>query len=141
MDQRTKNVHSGQIGVRNMAGYIIMFDAAFCYIFSKALWEKYKASTKHEPAFISIRLYKLERPYNPVETILQDYLARRAHSCKKTSIFVHFVAGILQESCMHICKILASSGVAKPGPTQALARASAYLALASKTDKNHVIVC
>ena len=34
-----------------------------------------------------------------------------------------------------------SSGVAKPGPTRALARASAYLALASKTDKNHVIVC
>ena len=33
------------------------------------------------------------------------------------------------------------SGVAKPGPTRALARASAYLALASKTDKNHVIVC
>ena len=38
-----------------------------------------------------------------------------------------------------VCHV--SSGVAKPGPTRALARASAYLALASKTDKNHVIVC
>ena len=64
--------------------------------------KKYKASTKHKPAYISIRLYKLERPYSPVETILQDYLARRVHSCKKMSFFVHFVAGILQESCMHI---------------------------------------
>ena len=33
------------------------------------------------------------------------------------------------------------SGVAIPGPTRALARASTYLALASKTDKNHVIIC
>ena len=32
------------------------------------------------------------------------------------------------------------SGVAIPGPTRALARASTYLALASKTDKNHVII-
>ena len=27
-----KNVHSGQSGVTNIAGYITMFDAAFCYI-------------------------------------------------------------------------------------------------------------
>ena len=32
------------------------------------------------------------------------------------------------------------SGVAIPGPTRALARASTYLALASKTDKNHMII-
>ena len=31
------------------------------------------------------------------------------------------------------------SGVAIPGPTRALARASTCLALASKTNKNHVI--
>ena len=36
--------------------------------------------------------------------------------------------------CVHVC-----SGVAKPRPTRALARTSAYLALASKADKNHVI--
>ena len=37
--------------MRNMVGYIIMFctDAAFCYICVKTEWEKYKASTKHEP--------------------------------------------------------------------------------------------
>ena len=35
--------------------------------------------------------------------------------------------------------VVYSSGVAKPGPTRALARASAQLALASKLTKNHVI--
>ena len=35
--------------------------------------------------------------------------------------------------------ILNYSGVAKPGPTRALAWASAQLALASKLTKNHVI--
>ena len=36
LDQRMKNTRSGQSGMRNMAGYIIMFctDAAFCYICS-----------------------------------------------------------------------------------------------------------
>ena len=55
LDQRTKNIHSGQSGVRNMAGYIMMLctDAAFCYIYMKAEWEKYKASTKCKPTFIS----------------------------------------------------------------------------------------
>ena len=33
-----------------------------------------------------------------------------------------------------------TSGVAIPGPTRALAQASTYLALALKTDKNHVII-
>ena len=33
-----------------------------------------------------------------------------------------------------------ASGVATPGPTRALAQASTHLALASKTDKNHVII-
>ena len=36
--------------------------------------------------------------------------------------------------------ISTASGVAIPGPTRALAQASTYLALASKTDKNHVII-
>ena len=36
--------------------------------------------------------------------------------------------------------LLKTSGVAIPGPTRALAQASTYLALASKTDKNHVII-
>ena len=38
-----------------MAGYIMMLctDVVFCYIYMKAEWEKYKASTKRKPAFIS----------------------------------------------------------------------------------------
>ena len=36
--------------------------------------------------------------------------------------------------------MVVSSGVAILGPTRALAQASTYLALASKTDKNHVII-
>ena len=41
---------------------------------------------------------------------------------------------------VQICFVIGNSGVAIPGPTRALARASTYLALASKTDKNHVII-
>ena len=40
---------------------------------------------------------------------------------------------------MHHVTTMSVSGVAKPGPTRALARASAQLALASKLTKNHVI--
>ena len=40
-----------------MAGYIMMFyiDTVFCYIYMKPQLEKYKANTKHEPAFISTK--------------------------------------------------------------------------------------
>ena len=37
-------------------------------------------------------------------------------------------------------QLLMHSGIAIPGPTRALARASTYLALESKTNKNHVII-
>ena len=40
--------------------------------------------------------------------------------------------------CRWSKKLLVTSGVAKPGPTRALARASAHLALASEID-DHMI--
>ena len=53
--ETTKNIHSGQSGVRNMAGYIMIFctDASLCYICMKAQWEE--SSTKRDLAFISTR--------------------------------------------------------------------------------------
>ena len=62
---------------------------------------------------------------------LQDTLLR---DIKKLNGFHH--TGSLE--VFH--SLLLNSGVAIPRPTRALARASTYLALASKTDKNHVII-
>ena len=44
---------SGQSDMRNIADYIMMFCTDAACICIKAEWEKFKASTKREPAFVS----------------------------------------------------------------------------------------
>ena len=81
--------------------YIWCFALILHFVTYKTKWEKYMASTKRKPAFISKGFTNcMERCYSPVKTILRDYLARCVHSCKKR--FFPAFCKILQESCMHV---------------------------------------
>ena len=57
LDRRMRNVHSGQNGVRNTAGYIMILvltlHFVICICMKAKRLKKYKASTKYDPAFIS----------------------------------------------------------------------------------------
>ena len=110
LDQlRTTFIQAGSSGMTNVADYNplhMMFctDPAFCYIW-KAKWEKYMASTKHEPTFISKGFTNcMERCYSPVETILQDVciLARKVFFL----YFVRFCKNLVYIFLQDTCKIL-----------------------------------
>ena len=52
---------------------------------------------------------------------------------------INLVNKLFRETVIICMCINTRSGVAKPGPTRALARASAHLALASEIDDDHMI--